>query len=124
MELIAPMWSNSVQPGKLLHSCPAQREGDQDLTLEVHEHAIVETSSKKKMTMPLDFDLKFGFANTPPSIFFEKSADKVKYDLKSEKDLKTLREILRGKLNQRGFHDQFKPKKKIGKGNFASVYLA
>ena len=34
------------------------------------------------------------------------------------------REILRGKLNQRGFHEQFKPKKKIGKGNFASVYLA
>ncbi len=32
--------------------------------------------------------------------------------------------MLRGKLNQRGFHEQFKPKKKIGKGNFASVYLA
>jgi serine/threonine protein kinase len=28
------------------------------------------------------------------------------------------------RLNQRGFHEQFKPKKKIGKGNFASVYLA
>jgi calcium-dependent protein kinase len=27
-------------------------------------------------------------------------------------------------VNQRGFHEQFKPKKKIGKGNFASVYLA
>jgi serine/threonine protein kinase len=31
---------------------------------------------------------------------------------------------LKGKLNQRGFHEQFKPIKKIGKGNFASVYLA
>ena len=31
---------------------------------------------------------------------------------------------MRGKLNQRGFHEQFKPIKKIGKGNFASVYLA
>jgi len=25
-------------------------------------------------------------------------------------------------LNQRGFHSQFKPIKKLGKGNFASVY--
>jgi serine/threonine protein kinase len=28
------------------------------------------------------------------------------------------------RLNQRGFHELFKPIKKIGKGNFASVYLA
>ena len=27
------------------------------------------------------------------------------------------------KLNQRNFHKLFKPIKKIGKGNFASVYL-
>lgn len=25
-------------------------------------------------------------------------------------------------LNQKGFHTQFKPTKKLGKGNFASVY--
>lgn len=31
---------------------------------------------------------------------------------------------MKSKVNQRGFHEQFKPKKKIGKGNFASVYLA
>lgn len=27
-------------------------------------------------------------------------------------------------MNQMGFHEKFKPIKKIGKGNFASVYLA
>lgn len=27
------------------------------------------------------------------------------------------------RLNQRNFHQIFKPVKKIGKGNFASVYL-
>lgn len=27
------------------------------------------------------------------------------------------------KINQRGFHELFKPIKKVGKGNFASVYL-
>jgi hypothetical protein len=38
--------------------------------------------------------------------------------------LKEWRDILGSKLNQRGFHELFKPIKKIGKGNFASVYLA
>lgn len=38
--------------------------------------------------------------------------------------LKSLREFLASRLNQRGFHELFKPIKKIGKGNFASVYLA
>ena len=27
-------------------------------------------------------------------------------------------------INRKGFHDLFRPIKKIGKGNFASVYLA
>jgi serine/threonine protein kinase len=27
-------------------------------------------------------------------------------------------------MNKRGFHEEFKPIKKIGKGNFAAVYLA
>lgn len=26
------------------------------------------------------------------------------------------------KINQRGFHESFKPLKKLGKGNFATVY--
>lgn len=44
--------------------------------------------------------------------------------MESAADLQTCRDILKSKINQRGFHEQFKPKKKIGKGNFASVYLA
>lgn len=39
-------------------------------------------------------------------------------------DSKLWRNILRKFINQVGFHEQFKPIKKIGKGNFASVYLA
>ncbi len=74
--------------------------------------------------MPFDFDLKFGFQNTPPSIYFERGEAKQMYGLRSEGDLIGWREALKGRLNQRGFHEQFKPKKKIGKGNFASVYLA
>jgi len=30
--------------------------------------------------------------------------------------------VLSKKLNQKGFHEMFKPLKKLGKGNFASVY--
>lgn len=74
--------------------------------------------------MVFDFDLKYGFTLTPSTITFEKQEEKKQYSLKSESDLQACREILKGKLNQRGFHEQFKPKKKIGKGNFASVYLA
>jgi serine/threonine protein kinase len=33
------------------------------------------------------------------------------------------RNLLGKKVNQRGFHELFKPIKKVGKGNFASVYL-
>ncbi len=33
------------------------------------------------------------------------------------------RDILASKLNQRGFHELFKPLKKLGKGSSAVVYL-
>ncbi len=39
------------------------------------------------------------------------------------KNLIVWRNHLEKKLNQRGFHELFKPIKKIGKGNFAAVYL-
>lgn len=42
-------------------------------------------------------------------------------------DMSVLREwkqVLSSKLNQKGFHRHYKPIKKIGRGSFASVYLA
>jgi calcium-dependent protein kinase len=38
--------------------------------------------------------------------------------------LRRFRSYLALRINQRGFHESFKAHKKIGKGNFASVYLA
>ena len=38
-------------------------------------------------------------------------------------DEKVWRDHLKHYLNQKGFHETFKAIKKIGKGNFASVYL-
>lgn len=91
MEIIAPMWSTSNHaPGKILLTCSAARSAE-EVTINLYEHCLIETSSKKKMTMPFDFDLKFGFTNSPPSIYFEKQEEKVKYDLKSEGDLQACR---------------------------------
>ena len=53
----------------------------------------------------------------------EKNQETITYKLKSIHEVDTWRSILKNHLNQRGFHEQFKPFKKIGKGNFASVYL-
>lgn len=41
----------------------------------------------------------------------------------STKDLEKWEIELGKRINQRGFHDLFKAMKKVGKGNFASVYL-
>jgi serine/threonine protein kinase len=126
MEAIVPLFSGQLpaKPGKLLLSCPAHRTPEGELTLTLYEYCLVEASSRHRQAMPFDFDLKFAFTISPPSLTFEKGEERASYVLMSEADLQACREVLRGKLNQRGFHEQFKPKKKIGKGNFASVYLA
>ena len=54
--------------------------------------------------MPFDFDLKYAFTVTPPSLTMGKQEDKVNFNLRSDSDLQLIREILKGKLNQRGFH--------------------
>ena len=74
--------------------------------------------------MIYDFDLKYSYTTSPVALQFEKQEDRAHYSLRSQADLQACRQILKAKINQRGFHEQFKPKKKIGKGNFASVYLA
>jgi calcium-dependent protein kinase len=73
--------------------------------------------------MLFDFDLKFGFKVDTKEVFFEKGDTKLTYQLLNEEDVTIWREVLKSKMNQRGFHEQFKALDKIGKGNFASVYL-
>lgn len=73
--------------------------------------------------MTFDFDLKFGFKQETKEVFFEKGDTKLTYQLSSDDDVLTWRTVLKHRLNQRGFHEQFKALDKIGKGNFASVYL-
>lgn len=60
----------------------------------------------------------------PYALRFERGLENL--TLRTEQGQEVLiswRNALGPKINQRGFHQLFKPIKKIGKGNFASVYL-
>lgn len=48
-------------------------------------------------------------------------SDTVELDSSDEPFLKKLIGFLQNKINLCGFHDHYKPMKKIGKGNFATV---
>lgn len=110
--------------GKLLTTCQAHRVDEGDVTVAIYDRCLIESSLKSKTFLIFDFDVKFSYQSSPPSVSFEKNEHKSTYNLRSSSDLQQWRDILKSKINQRGFHEQFKPKKKIGKGNFASVYLA
>jgi hypothetical protein len=110
--------------GKLLFTCQAMRQDEGDVTVALYDRCLVESSPRSKTYLVFDFDVKLTFTASPPCVTFEKVEQRASYVLRSLNDLQQWREILKAKINQRGFHEQFKPKKKIGKGNFASVYLA
>lgn len=57
-------------------------------------------------------------------IKFERGEEYAAFYSDDSSQVKAWRDVLATKLNQRGFHELLKPIKKIGKGNFASVYLA
>jgi len=126
MEISEPLYCNYAPnpTGKLLHTGQAYKSEEGDVTIALYEKYLVESSVRSKTYIIFDFDLKFSYQITPPSVSFEKNDSKSTYCLRTAADLQIWRDILRAKVNQRGFHEQFKPKKKIGKGNFASVYLA
>jgi serine/threonine protein kinase len=64
--------------------------------------------------------MKFGIKEGV--ITFEIGQNSLSFNL-TKNDDKEWKSILKKHLNQKGFHETFKPIKKIGKGNFASVYL-
>lgn len=126
MENIAPMFINNLpaNSGKLLLTIQVKHSTEGDATLQLYQNCLVENTQKRRQVMIYDFDLKYSYTVSPVALQFEKQVERAQYSLTSEADLQACRQILKGKANQRGFHEQFKPKKKIGKGNFASVYLA
>ena len=76
-----------------------------------------------KLFIHFDFEVKYEYKASACIFVFEKEGEKWRYLLSSKQEAELWREALRPRLNQRGFHEQFKAKKRIGKGNFASVYL-
>lgn len=72
------------------------------------------------MCLPFNFELKFGMREG--AILFEQDHQVMEFELPN-KDEKKWRDVLKHYLNQKGFHEAFKAIKKIGKGNFATVYL-
>ncbi|KAL4468378.1 hypothetical protein ABPG72_012272 [Tetrahymena utriculariae] len=95
-------------------------------------------SDHPKGYVNIDFDMHFEVIrqktdkkdNSPSSIIgqpkglrLDKFNAKTEITTNDESLILKWRDILRNKINQRGFHELFKAHKKIGKGNFASVYL-
>ncbi|CAD8137365.1 unnamed protein product [Paramecium octaurelia] len=97
--------------------------------------------------LPINFEYKFQVVRTPPVLinpslsenkgenvvslgeilairFIREGVEKWSEFRGSVSDLEYLRQFLGKKMNQTGFHQYFKVYKKIGKGSFASVYLA
>ncbi|CAD8048082.1 unnamed protein product [Paramecium primaurelia] len=97
--------------------------------------------------LPINFEYKFYVLRTPPLLvnpslsenkgenvislgeilairFIRENVEKWSEFRGSVSDLEQLRQFLGKKMNQTGFHQYFKVYKKIGKGSFASVYLA
>ena len=63
---------NPSKLGRLLLSSSARKVQEGDITVTIYEQCLVETSSKGKLYVPFDFDLKFGVIPNPPSVYFEK----------------------------------------------------
>lgn len=95
-------------------------------------------SENPKGYINLDFELRFEIIRVknekkenspgnnigvPKGIRFDRSNVKTELTTNDEALILKWRDALRNKINQRGFHELFKAHKKIGKGNFASVYL-
>lgn len=74
MEANTPMYTTHIPPilGRLLVNSTADKLHQGEVKVTIYEHFIIESSNKNKQYIPLDFDLKFGFQNNPPSVFFEK----------------------------------------------------
>ena len=112
-----------LKSSSILHSTIATRDPVGEVRVDISNEGVEEKSANGWSSIIFDFDVKYAFSTSPPYIRFERNEETATYKLKSDEDVQKWRSYLKDHLNQRGFHEQFKPFKKIGKGNFASVYL-
>ena len=93
MDIVAPFYTSQTPRdlGKLLLSSSAFKQHEGDVSINIYDHYIMETSSKGKAYIPLDFDLKYAFQMNPPSVVFEKSSERYMFSLRNESDLQQWR---------------------------------
>ena len=89
-----------------------------ELPVVIYEKCLIINNGR---CIKYDFDVKMTVSEG--SIKFEHLENELTLALPYN-DHQEWRTVLKKYINQRGFHQDFKPIKKIGKGNFASVYLA
>ena len=77
----------------------------------------------------MDFNVIVTFLNEAPNgekingFQLEKGNEKYSLFILEEYNFEKLKPFFKRRVNQRGFHESFKALKKLGKGNFAHVYL-
>lgn len=91
-----------------------------------NKHKMIALSFETKFQLlrhPVEERYKLG---TPYGLKLERERTKhtITLNLDNVDTLKKWRDFLAGRINQRCFHESFRAHRKIGKGNFASVYLA
>lgn len=72
MEISEPLYSNYIPnpTTKLLYTGQANKSEEGDVTIALHEKYLVESTPRSKTYIIFDFDLKFSYQTTPPSITF------------------------------------------------------
>ena len=106
-----------AQMGVLLYSSIwRQSNSSQELEVKVYDTGIVSGHQYIRFC----FDIRFAIQNCTITFIAQEHA--IGFEL-TQGDQQVWRSTLKGHLNQTNFHQEFKPVKKIGKGNFASVYL-
>lgn len=93
MESCLPLYSAVAppHPGRLLLTCLAQKQQEGEVSLAFSESCIAETGNRGKNYIYFDFDVKYAFLVSPPTLVFEKGEEKYSYILRSDLDLKQCR---------------------------------
>lgn len=99
------------------------------LILKVTIILIQNDQVKKGKLIPLDFGCRVTFLTESPSgetiqgFKIEKKEESYSLFTKDLVGMDQVKTFLKRQVNQSGFHETFKALKKLGKGNFAHVYL-
>lgn len=67
--------------GKLLLTASVIKHSAPEIIISLYEKCLTEGNGKR--SIPFDFDLKYAFTTQPPTLTFERTDEKVTYEMKS-----------------------------------------